>query len=306
MLTTFHHITGLITIYGEWISLFIVQVSSALHTDLPAQMVRWKNTVSKSSKRCRRGRRNRRGSSSNCVVAVEVSSQIMYLYNFVLSKPSSFQTIYFPDCWRPFWKHHVWTTAGDKSKIFSSWTKLIEEVCCKGSWAWTCTTSMTAVKALSKGKLMLRFVMPCTAHLYVLLNMSEAEDRPCTVAVDIMKASSLAISYVPPTRNTRWWWDVPGCGSKRSPCFKISLLAPDIFGSWEYTRWAPNQYGTSLKLINWPLTATRETIWNQWISQVTTDSLLSQICSSCPHLALLDISFSRAVTDVGIEKVDYN
>ena len=83
---------------------------------------------------------------------------------------------------------------------------------------------------------------------------------PWTVAVDMMKASSLAISYVPPTRNTRWWWDVPGCGSKRSPCFKISLLAPDIFGSWEYTRWAPNQYGTSLKLINWPLTATRETM----------------------------------------------
>ena len=190
MLTTFHHITGLFTIYGEWISLFIVQVSSALHTDLPAQMVRWKNTVSKSSRRCRRG------SSSNCIVEVEVSSQMMYLYNFVFSKPSSFQTIYFPDCWRPFWKHHVWTTAGDKSKIFSSWTKLIEEVCSKGSWAWTCTTSMTAVKALSKGKLMLRFVMPCTAHLYAPLNMSEAEDRPCTVAVDMMKASSLAISYL--------------------------------------------------------------------------------------------------------------
>ena len=67
-------------------------------------------------------------------------------------------------------------------------------------------------------------------YLYAPLNMSEAEDRPCTVAVDMMKASSLAISYVPPTRNTRWWWDVPGCGSKRSPCFKISLLAPDIFG----------------------------------------------------------------------------
>ena len=155
MLTTFHHITGLITTYGEWISLFIVQVSSALHTDLPAQMVRWKNTVSKSSRRCRRGRRNRRGSSSNCEVAVEVSSQMMYLYKFVFSKPSSFQTIYFPDCWRPFWKHHVWTTAGDKSKIFSSWTKLIEECvlkgvelghvqllwrrwrrCRRGSWCW--------------------------------------------------------------------------------------------------------------------------------------------------------------------------
>ena len=53
---------------------------------------------------------------------------------------------------------------------------------------------MTAVKALSKGKLMLRFVMPCTDHLYAPLNMSEAEDRPCTVAVDMMKASSLAIS----------------------------------------------------------------------------------------------------------------
>ena len=55
---------------------------------------------------------------------------------------------------------------------------------------------MTAVKALSKGKLMLRFVMPCRAHLNVLLNMSEAEDRPCTVAVDMMKASSLAISHL--------------------------------------------------------------------------------------------------------------
>ena len=55
---------------------------------------------------------------------------------------------------------------------------------------------MTAVKALSKGKLMLRFVMPCTAHLYAPLNMSEAEDRPCTVAVDMMKASSLAISHL--------------------------------------------------------------------------------------------------------------
>ena len=31
-------------------------------------------------------------------------------------------------------------------------------------------------------------------YLYALLNMSEAEDRPCTVAVDMMKASSLAIS----------------------------------------------------------------------------------------------------------------
>ena len=90
---------------------------------------------------------------------------------------------------------------------------------------------MTAVKALSKGKLMLRFVMPCTAHLYAPLNMSEAEDRPCTVAVDMMKASALSGNLTPPTRNTRWWWDVPGCGSKRSPCFKISLLAPGIFGS---------------------------------------------------------------------------
>merc|ERR1719341_816977 len=36
---------------------------------------------------------------------------------------------------------------------------------------------------------------------------------------------------------------------------------------------------------------------------VTTDSLLKLISLSCPHLALLDISFSRAVTDVGIEKV---
>ena len=39
------------------------------------------------------------------------------------------------------------------------------------------------------------------------------------------------------------------------------------------------------------------------VFQVTTDSLLKLISLSCPHLALLDISFSRAVTDVGIEKV---
>ena len=41
----------------------------------------------------------------------------------------------------------------------------------------------------------------------------------------------------------------------------------------------------------------------QLVFQVTTDSLLKLISLSCPHLALLDISFSRAVTDVGIEKV---
>ena len=57
-----------------------------------------------------------------------------------------------PGCLKLFWRQHVWTTAGFSINPLQNWMKWSSFLECiwlerrAGSWAWTCTTFMTAVK----------------------------------------------------------------------------------------------------------------------------------------------------------------
>ena len=139
-----------------------------------------------------------------------------------------------PGCLKLFWRQHVWTTAGFSINPLQNWMKWSSFLECiwlerrAGSWAWTCTTFMTAVKvSVRKGTrlrltLMLVFIIIKMVTWWCwMLDVGCVPQSLCSRKVsDIIRQGANNSSEPGLILIARWWLAVQDSASRSSLWFK--------------------------------------------------------------------------------------